>query len=335
MAAEGQGTPAPDDVLVVIPTLNEAAHIAACLASLRSDEAGRTARLVIADGGSTDGTVAAARAADPAVRIVANEGVLQSAGVNAAVAEAGQGARYLVRCDAHSIYPPGYVRDVVAALEARPDAASVGSVLDSTGEGCFARALAWVVDTPLGSGGSAHRGGRRSGWVDHAHHAGFRLDWFRRIGGYDPTFSHNEDAEYDVRLRAAGGKVWLAADLRVGYAVRPTPRGLARQYWNYGRGRARTVRKHGLRPRLRQMIPVVNLAVLLACAALGFVLPPLWIVPASYLALLASVSAAGAMSLRGACGLWAGPALAILHNAWGAGFVAGLVSRDHDSRRGP
>ena len=41
---------------------------------------------------------------------------------------------------------------------------------------------------------------RKSGYVDHGHHAAFRAASFKAIGGYDETFSHNEDAEFDGAL---------------------------------------------------------------------------------------------------------------------------------------
>ena len=49
------------DVSVIIPTLNEASCIAAAIAALRSQ---RPREIIIADGGSTDGTMEQARAAD-------------------------------------------------------------------------------------------------------------------------------------------------------------------------------------------------------------------------------------------------------------------------------
>jgi len=323
---DATGTSSADEILVAVPVLNEAAHIEACLASLiGNDPFMAGVRVVVADGGSRDTTVALVdQLTDryPGLRRIDNPQRLQAAAINTVVADQAQpGHRYLVRCDAHATYPPGYVRAVADSLAARPDAASVATPMDAVGEGCFQRAAAWIVDTPLGSGGSAHRGGKRSGWVDHGHHAGFRLDWFRRIGGYDKSFSHNEDAEFDHRLRLAGGKVWLDADIRLNYSMRPTPGALWRQYWNYGRGRARTVLKHRMRPRARQMIPVINLVGMLAGLVLSFATPLTLLWPAAYAVALMVVSALGTVRLRSACGLWAGPVLAIMHNAWGAGFL--------------
>ncbi|MEY8800919.1 glycosyltransferase family 2 protein [Leisingera sp. XS_AS12] len=325
------GLCAPQDILVAIPALNEAAHLEQCLDSLiGNDNFMRDVRVVVADGGSQDGTAALAarlRQRYPALRLIDNPGKLQSAAINTAVASmASPGHRFLVRCDAHSIYPKGYVRAVTESLATRPDAAALATPMDATGTGCFQRAAAWIVDTPLGSGGSAHRGGRKSGWVDHGHHAGFRLDWFRQVGGYDESFSHNEDAELDHRLGLAGGRVWLDAQIRLTYSMRTTPGALCRQYWNYGRGRGRTILKHRMRLRLRQMIPVANLLGLLATLMLSPLFPAAALWPAAYATALACAAAVCALKLRSPCGLWAGPALAIIHNSWGAGFLVQLLS---------
>ena len=309
------------EVLVVVPALNEQRHIVNCLESILRDAPGLT--VVVADGGSTDATRALVAGLDqrfPNLQIIDNPARLQSAGINRAVAACATPAhRGLVRCDAHAGYPPGCVRAVARALD-HHKAASVVVPMDSTGQTAFARAAAWVVDTPLGSGGSAHRGGRMSGPVDHGHHAGMDLGWFRQIGGYDPGFSHNEDAEYDHRLRLAGGAIWMQSDIRLDYVMRPTFRTLARQYWNYGRGRARTVLKHRIRPKLRQLIPAVNLVGMILALMVALVWPWALLWPLAYGVALIGVSLVGAQKI-GLGGLWAGPALLAMHNFWAAGFL--------------
>lgn len=316
------------DVLVVIPVLNEAAHIEACIRSLmKGDTRLRDASFVVADGGSKDATraiVQAMRDEFPNLSLVNNPKRLQSAAVNIAAREAGEGRLILVRCDAHAIYPSNYVMKVADSLGQR-GIASVVVPMDTIGETCFQKANAWIVDTPLGSGGSAHRGGRKSMFVDHGHHAGFDLKTFLHVGGYDETFSHNEDAEFDTRLRGAGGQIYLDADIRLVYLPRATVTSLARQYFNYGKGRARTLMKHGEHPKLRQLVPP---ATLVACLT-GFALAPLnplaLIIPGGYLAALAVVSLAIAVKHKSLCGLLAGLASATMHMSWAAGFFRQML----------
>ncbi len=317
------------EVVVAIPALNEAKHIEACVRSLmRGDARLRDASFVVADGGSKDATreiVRTLSAEFPNLSLLENPLRLQSAAVNLVAREAGAGRRILVRCDAHAIYPENYVMLVADAL-VRRGVASIVTPMDAVGDTCFQRANAFIVDTPLGSGGSAHRGGRVSGFVDHGHHAGFDLTAFLGVQGYDETFSHNEDAELDRRLRGAGGRIFLDADIRVSYKPRATPGALARQYFNYGKGRARNLMKHGDRPRPRQMIPQATLA---ACVS-GVVLAPLWnwtlLAPAGYLSILALASLAVTVKMRSLCGLLAGPASAIMHMSWAAGFFRQMMA---------
>lgn len=315
----------PGTVLAVIPTLNEEYHIAACLESLiLGDPRMAAVRVVVADGGSTDRTCDIVRELQTRwenVDLIDNPNRLQAAAINLAVRQCANAAHsVLVRCDAHSRYPPGFVLGVAESL-LEHGAASLTVPMDAEGDGCFQRATAFITDTPLGSGGSAHRGGQRSGWVDHGHHAGFDMSWFQHLGGYDETFSHNEDAEYDRRLTEAGGRIWLDAGLRIGIAPRKTPMALARQYWLYGKGRARTVLKHQMQPRLRQMIPVFHV---LALSGSLILMPFHWLgvlYPALYAGLIVAASLWGVLRLKRPCGLWAGIALACMHTAWGAGFL--------------
>lgn len=334
------------EVLIVVPALNEADAIDACLRSLvAGDVRLERADIVVADGGSTDATreiVARLSEKFPNIQLIDNPQRLQSAGINRAVELCAKPHhRVLVRADAHAVYPPGYAMKAADALVA-DRFASVVVPMDSRGKTCFQRAAAWIVDTKVGSGGSAHRGGRVSAEVDHGHHCAMSLEWFRGVGGYDPSFSHNEDAELDHRIRLAGGRIWLNADLRLDYWMRPTPRALARQYWNYGRGRARTVRKHAMTPRLRQIAPAVNLVLLaggLFLAALGLLLGSQGMVmlglawPLLYLAVLVGSSLAMFLRHRSLCGLWAGPALAAMHIPWGAGFLTGILRKETDHAR--
>ncbi|MDY0748911.1 glycosyltransferase family 2 protein [Paucibacter sp. R3-3] len=313
-------------VLLVIPTLNEARGIEGVIARLL-DDAPPELRIVVADGGSSDGTpelVQKLAQQEPRLSLLHNPRRIQSAAVNLAVQRFGSEAEVLVRCDAHAGYPAGFVRSLLATLE-RSGADAVVVPMDSQGETCFQRAVAWVSNTALGTGGSAHRGGRRSGFVDHGHHAAFRMASFRRAGGYDESFTHNEDAELDCRQRGLGSRIWLDADIRLDYAPRATPAGLARQYFAYGRGRSRTVRRHPGSMRARQLALPVNLVLLVLCTALSPWLPLLAAWPLAYLAVLALGSLQIALRQRSACGLLAGAAAATMHLAWAAGFLSGLT----------
>lgn len=316
---------APDSILAVIPALNEERHIETCIRSLMAGDARLLqVPLIVADGGSTDRTVAVVerlKAEFPNLRLIHNPKRLQAAAINlAVVSESRPGTRYLVRCDAHSIYPEGFILSVATSLQ-ETGAASVVIPMDAVGDTCFERANAWIVDTPLGSGGSVHRGGRTSGYVDHGHHAGFDIDMYRQVGGYDETFSHNEDAEYDERVAQAGGKIYLDAGIRIRYIPRGSVHRLAKQYFNYGKGRARNVRKHGQRLKIRQALPVFALLASTGGIVAAPLFAPALILPAGYMITLGLASITIAVSKRSPCGLLAGLISGTMHMSWAAGFL--------------
>lgn len=316
-------------LLVVIPTLNEAAHIRDVLERLGQDlPTGQRVTFVVADGGSTDDTVAIVQemaAGRTDLHLLPNPKRLQSAAVNLAVERFGADAQILVRCDAHGAYPSGFVRRLAETM-AREGSDSVVVPMDSVGANCVQKATAWVSNTPVGTGGSAHRAGRTSAYVDHGHHAAFWLDSFRRAGGYDETFSHNEDAEFDCRLRAQGGRIFLDADIRQEYFPRASLSGMWKQYFNYGRGRSRTIRKHPGSMRLRQMAVPAHLVVFVLSILAGLTIHPIlaaW--PVLYLAILAATGVALAVKHRSVCGLFAAPAAFVMHTAWALGFFSGMA----------
>lgn len=316
---------APETILAVIPTLNEARHIETCIRSLMAGTPElRRVPLTVADGGSADDTVnivEGLKGEFPNLRVLTNPKKLQAAALNLAAEEhAGEATRILVRCDAHSIYPENFILDVATSLAAQ-GAASLVIPMDAVGETCFEKGNAWIVDTPLGSGGAAHRGGKASGWVDHGHHAGFDLGWYRRIGGYDESFSHNEDAEYDVRLGKAGGRVYLDAGIRIQYIPRGNVTRLWKQYAGYGRGRAKNVRKHGSRLKLRQTVPILAMLGSLTGLIASAVFWPALILPLGYVGILCAASVLVAIKRRSACGLFAGVAAGTMHMSWAYGFL--------------
>ena len=184
----------------MIPCLDEAEHIGPLIDLMLRDPA--IDRLVVADGGSTDGSTAIVREriAEHGERLalLGNPARIQSAGVNRAVARHGAGHEWLLRIDAHCVYPANYATRLLASARAHA-ADAVVVPMETVGTRGWQRAIAAAQNSALGTGGSPHRhvtGGR---WVDHGHHALMRLDRFARLGGYCEAMPCNEDAELDVR----------------------------------------------------------------------------------------------------------------------------------------
>ena len=317
------------DVLIVIPALNEQAHIRDVIYSLQSDLDCADALIVVADDGSSDATVSIVEQIgrlDPrVVALRASKTLGISAAINRAVEHFGSGYRWLVRVDAHAEYPSNYASRLVQVAIAQ-NASAVVTAMTSRGNTCFQRAAAASQNSYLGTGGSAHRMvGGAGAWVEHGHHALMALDSFVAVNGYDETFTHNEDAELDHRMLKAGGRIWLEPSLSIVYYPRKTVRSLARQYFKYGHGRAMTVARHGGRRRLRQILPLAIAP--LWCLLLLTPLYPIAALPFLAWAMLCLVYGLALGVEGGACAAMAGPAAMIMQTAWSVGYWTKVFGR--------
>lgn len=328
------------EVLIVIPTLNELTHIGALLEQRLAELDQISGHIVVADGGSSDGTVEIARSVahrDRRVTVLHNPWRIQSAAINLAIERFGDGCEFVIRIDAHGGYPADYCASLIReAMLHRAD--SVVVPMTTVGTGLFQRAVAAAQNALVGTGGSSHRSGKGGKWVDHGHHALMRVDAYREVGGYDETFRYNEDAELDFRLGQAGRRIWLTDATVMIYHPRSTPVALFRQYFGYGSGRARNVLKHRVIPKLRQVLPLA-IAPAVAMAALSVVS---WvaIVPlVGWSALCISMGVMAARQHEKEYGLpmsrapLVGLAAMIMHFAWSAGFWAQVAGSLREGRR--
>jgi GT2 family glycosyltransferase len=259
---------------------------------------------------------------DARVRVVDNPDRIQAAGMNR-VLHVARGD-VIVRMDVHCEYAPSYVRKCVETLEST-GADNVGGAQRARAKTLFQRALCAALDSPLGVGGAGYRSAEKEGFVDTVFLGAFRRKVFETVGMYDPNAVTNEDAELNQRIIDSGGKVYLSRDIVVHYYPRGSFSALAKQYFKYGRGRARTLLKHGKFLSLRPAIPFLTVAggaLLLATSHLQ---------PFTPFAFAAYALATGAEAVRVGrkAGLAAIPVVwaifPVLHASHGAGFAVGLV----------
>jgi len=119
-------------LLAVIPCLNEEDHLPQLLTQMLADPA--IDRLVVVDGGSTDKSreIVASYAGSERVVLLDNPARIQSAGINLAVREHGAGHEWLLRIDAHCLYPDDYASRLLKAACAH-DASAVVVPMQTVG----------------------------------------------------------------------------------------------------------------------------------------------------------------------------------------------------------
>lgn len=319
---------APPRVTVLVPMRNEAATIEACLESiLANDVPDGELELLVLDGQSSDASPAIVEALsrrDHRVRLLSNPARLQAAAFNRGLAEAR--GEFLVRMDAHTIYESDYVAECIRLLE-ETGAAGVGGVQRAAGRTPTGDAIAAAVSSRFAAGDAKYRHATEAAWVDTVYLGAWRTATLRAVGGMNPDWAVNEDYEMNVRLRAAGGRMYLSPTIRSTYFVRGSLAKLARQYFRYGFWKVRTLRKHPGSLRWRQLVaPAFVLSLL---AAPGFVA----LVGLAGLLHLAAYAVANLMASiriarrRGWALLPRLPIIFFLiHASWGSGFLAGLVA---------
>jgi cellulose synthase/poly-beta-1,6-N-acetylglucosamine synthase-like glycosyltransferase len=252
-----------------MPCLDEERFIEGCLASVQKQTyPPEQIEILVADGGSQDETRAIlARLVqhDPRIRVIDNPDRIQAAGLNRILAEAK--GDVFVRMDVHCEYAPDYVERCVAVLE-RTGADNVGGAPRCRGVSPFQKAVCAALRSPLGAGGAPQWNPDNQGFVHSVPFGALRRDFLRALGGFDPRAATNEDAELNQRLIAAGGRVYLSSEIVFSYYPRPSASSLARQYFRYGYGRARTLVKHRQLLNPRPALPFLALVMALASLTL-------------------------------------------------------------------
>ena len=310
-------------VSVLIPARNAEATIGNTLDSVLSQDYEGSIEVIVADGSDTAATSDLVRRLYPTVKLVPNPEQVITTGIHAAH-QAATG-EILVRCDAHTVFPPGYLRRAVSTLQ-RTGAANVGGRQRPVGTTFFERAVAMAMSIPLGAGRARHRLGGMDGPSDTVFLGVFRRDTLEAVGGVDPTLGGGEDYDLNWRLRARGETVWFDSGLVVDYQPRSTLWALAWQYFNYGRWKRVVVRRHPVSLMPRHLASPLLLVGLIT--ALGFILAGVYWVMWSMLLAYALTLVVGSVTTgirhRSCSALLLPLILTTMHLSWGIGFLVSV-----------
>ena len=324
----------PPNVSIIIPCYNEQATIAALLDALRAQTFPLAEmEVVIADGGSTDGTHAAitawrAQHPDLCVNLVENPHGTIPAALNTAL-RASQG-EIIVRLDAHSKPHLEYVERSVNALK-KGIAQNVGGAWDIRPgtENWIAQFIAAAAAHPIGVGDARYRYSEKAGFVETVPFGAFYRSLIEQIGMFDETLLANEDYEFNTRVHKIGGKVFFDPEIRSEYFARSNLHALAKQYWRYGYWKLQMLRRYPKTIRWRQALPPLFVAgiILLILLSLFWSLAR-WALLAGLALYAFTLLAAGLqVAIRHKkVSFFVGVPLAIatMHFCWGTGFLWGL-----------
>lgn len=307
-------------VSVLIPALDERAHIEACIRSVLAQDEHERLEVLVIDGQSSDGTPELARAAGATV--IANPRRQISTALNLGLAAAR--GDVIIRFDAHAEMPTGHVRACLEALGEEAGAVKVGGWRRAHGAGPWGDAYAAAVASPLGVGNpliwrNPGNAARRD--VEHVPLGCFDAAAVRAVGGWREDLLANEDFELDVRLRRAGGRVVFDPRIWSLYRPRESLAAITRQYWRYGNWKAVVLLGSPSSLRPRQLAPPLLLAAAAGAVPRSPIARPARAVLCAYALVLGGVAATSRGGARTAL------VMAAMHASWGAGLLTGLVRR--------
>jgi hypothetical protein len=126
-----------------------------------------------------------------------------------------------------------------------------------------------------------------------------------RAGLFDETLRRNQDDEFSLRIRNAGGRIVLDPAIEVYYTPRGSLRGVFRQYYEYGLWKVPVMRKHRQVPSPRSLVPLAFLVSVAALAPLSLRSPGMRrVLTAEVGAYAAFATAFGALCVQGRRESW-------------------------------
>ena len=311
------------DVTVLVPILNEERHLEQAAQAMSRQEFDGTVEFLLIDGGSDDRTHQIAEtisARDSRFRVLSNPARRTPQALNIGLREAR--GRYVVRMDAHTIYPPDYIARGVARLE-RGDVAWVSGPQLARGDNGWSTRIAAALTSPLGFGGAAFRRNLTAEIETDTGFAGMaRRDMVEALGGWDEGWPINQDGELAARIRKTGGRIVCVPQMAARYVPRESLPALWRQYFAYGQYRVKTSNRHPESMRPSQLL-APGLVLTLAGAAIP---GPLGRLPRAAVAAYLAVTTVEAVRVSNSGLREVAPHAAVfptMHLAWGLGFLRG------------
>lgn len=211
-------------VTIIIPVLNEERYIGSCLESIVSNDYPKNLmEVLVIDGISSDKTrdiVKDYQSNYPFIKLVGNPKKIVPVAMNIGISLAT--GNYIIRADAHSIYPMNYICKLIEWSE-KLGADNVGAILETeiNYRSKKSNSIKEVLSDEYGVGNSFYRvGANEVREVDTVPFGCYRKEIFGKYGLYDERLDRNQDIELNKRIKNKGGKIYLIPDVKCTYYAR-------------------------------------------------------------------------------------------------------------------
>ena len=221
-------------VSIIIPVYNEEKFIAKCLDSvleqdclrLHQDFGGQAKdklEVLVIDGMSKDkskGIITSYAKKHPFIKLLENPKRITSCALNIGIKQSKGGI--IVRLDAHTSYGKDYISKCVAYL-LKHNADNVGGIISiiPRENTLMGRGIARSLSSSFGTGGAIYKTGSENfKEADTVPFGCFKKEIFEKVGLFNENLERSQDMEFNLRLKTAGGKIYLFPDIVSYYYVR-------------------------------------------------------------------------------------------------------------------
>lgn len=246
-------------VSVIVPTYNEERYIGRLLDSLLAQEFNKPYEILIIDGESQDKTIDIIKTYQKKhnnIHFYTNK--LQKPGPAYNIGFAKSKAEFVTIIGAHSQATKHWLARSYETLTKAPKkvVAVGGRLLSGRATTKFARAVDYTTSTFWGGGVSTHRFSTKQQYADTVVFGMYKKDILKKVGVMDTAFVVGQDAEFNYRIRRHGYKLLFNPHIEAIYYSRTSKKKFSKQMYNYGVGRMKILRKHGLH-KVSNLLPLL------------------------------------------------------------------------------
>jgi glycosyltransferase involved in cell wall biosynthesis len=211
-------------ISVIIPCRNEGKFIGKCLDSIvNGDYPKDSLEVLVVDGMSSDNSRNIIKEYSQKysfIKLVDNPKYIAPVALNIGIKNSK--GNIIVRMDAHTTYEKDYILRCVNYLQ-KYDADNVGGMISilPRQNTFMGRGIAQSMSSSFGAGGASYKTGSNNfKEVDTVPFGCFKKEVFNRVGFFNENLERSQDMEFNLRLKKAGGKIYLFPDIVSYYYVR-------------------------------------------------------------------------------------------------------------------
>ena len=226
-------------ISIIIPIRNEENYIKECVESiLNFDYPKEYLEILFVDGMSEDKTIEILNEYQKTfsyIKILKNRKRIVPVAMNIGIKEAK--GEYICRLDAHAKYPVNYIRKLLYWSK-KLNADNVGAVCMTSikNDWNISKAIQFVMSDKFGVGNSLFRTGiDKPIEVDTVPFGFYKKEVFDKIGLYDERLVRAQDLEFNKRLKANNGKIYLLPDIQCIYFPRENMKSFYKNRFETGR----------------------------------------------------------------------------------------------------